>query len=179
MKAFITSALLVLPLLASTCSPAAAQYYGCPPPIGGPIGAILDSVFGRPPCYGPPAYYAPPPVQPPRSDIGGPYTREREDRGNAAIVPTSMRGRWCTIRDKATEADVWRLKRCSQSKPDLVMSLNRMDDGTSDCEVVAVIKHDDLYVLTTECPRGGTSSVYAWTHGNELRFRDVPEQQKQ
>jgi hypothetical protein len=92
-------------LIATMPTPAAAQYNYGPPPIGGPIGAILDSIFGPlppppppyydqdeygpPPCYGcplppSPSPQATPPVRanPERRDFGGPYTRDREDRGD-------------------------------------------------------------------------------------------------
>jgi hypothetical protein len=52
----VAAAITTLALLAFT-APTAAQYYG-PPPIGGPIGAILDSIFG------------PLPPPPPPSDTG-------------------------------------------------------------------------------------------------------------
>jgi hypothetical protein len=94
------AALFAATAIAAMPTPAAAQYG--PPPIGGPIGAILDGIFGPlpppppppppsyyydpdeygpPPCYGcpPPPPQARPPV---RGNLGGPYTRDREDEGN-------------------------------------------------------------------------------------------------
>jgi hypothetical protein len=91
-------ALLTAIAIAAMVTPAAAQQYCSPPPIGGLIGMILDSVFGPlPPCYyyddeyGPPPRYVPPqepPVvgqrpamraKPEHRNLGGPYTRDRED----------------------------------------------------------------------------------------------------
>jgi hypothetical protein len=93
------SVLLAAIAIAVTATPAAAQRYNYgPPPLGGPIGAILDGIFGPlppppPPYYeyGPPQCYGCPPPPPPRYDppqarprekLGGPYTREREDAGD-------------------------------------------------------------------------------------------------
>jgi hypothetical protein len=100
------SALLFAATIAATATPAVAQRYNYgPPPIGGPLGALLDNLFGPlpppppsyydrdeygpPPCYGcplppSPSPQATPPVRanPERRDFGGPYTRDREDRGD-------------------------------------------------------------------------------------------------
>jgi hypothetical protein len=97
--AVLAAAAAIAMVIATMPTPAAAQYNYGPPPIGGPIGAILDSIFGPlppppppyydqdeygpPPCYGcppPPRYY--PPQVGPRRDFGGPYTRDREDKGD-------------------------------------------------------------------------------------------------
>jgi hypothetical protein len=98
--AVLAAAAAIAMVIATMPTPAAAQYNYGPPPIGGPIGAILDSIFGPlppppppyydpdeygpPPCYGcpppPPRYYSP--QARPREKLGGPYTREREDAGD-------------------------------------------------------------------------------------------------
>jgi hypothetical protein len=101
--AVLVAAAAIAVVIATMPTPAAAQYNYGPPPIGGPIGAILDSIFGPlppppppyydPDEYGPPPCYGCPPPQPPRvrppaqvnperRDLGGPYTRDREDEGN-------------------------------------------------------------------------------------------------
>ena len=96
-RAVLAAAAAIAMVIATMPTPAAARYNYGPPPIGGPIGAILDSIFGPlppppppyydpdeygpPPCYGcpppPPRYYSPQARRP--GTLGGPYTRDRED----------------------------------------------------------------------------------------------------
>jgi hypothetical protein len=80
--AVLAAAAAIAMVIATMPTPAAAQYNYGPPPIGGPIGAILDSIFGPlpppPPPYYDPDEYGPPPCYgcPPP-----PPTRRRQGRG--------------------------------------------------------------------------------------------------